>query len=201
MFLFFLLFLLLQFPLLEHQGKKKPRSRQTANSCLLLLVICPGTGNIVSGCAWRQGSKGHAPSKVQILALGRSLSRTGRAALRAGLGFQTSPVAGQDGGPSPAPELLPRTKRHEPGCASARMDAPGQHRPAINALNAPGACCSLISSWATAACILVSAHSNHLRRPSPTRQGRLQFSTIAPSRARSHLICTLGFDKPILHLP
>lgn len=51
-----------------------------------------------------------------------------------------------------------------------------------------------------------------LPRPptSPSWQGRLQFSSAAPSlppvpvteasQPRSHLICTLGFDKAILHL-
>ena len=179
---------------------------QTDSSYILVLALCPGTGNIVFGCAWRQGSKGHARSKVQVQALqGRQrswdlASRVGTKPLQNRLGFQTSPIACQDGGPTPAPELPPRTMRHEPGCASAQLDAPGQHRPTINALNTPGACRSLISSWAAAACILVSDHSNHCSEASLTLQAGKAAVFHQASQLRSHLICTLGFDKVILHL-
>lgn len=137
-----------------HQRKERNRSRQTAHGYLLVLAICLGTGNIISSCACRQSLEGHAPGKVRIQALqGRQrswelASRVGTRHLQKRLSSSQSwaGLPGQGARP-PYPAGMggsrassPRSKCHEPGCASTRMDAPGQRRPTINALNAPGAC-------------------------------------------------------------
>lgn len=99
-----------------------------------------------------------------------------------GWAFRQAPQLVRRGRPIPVPECPPCTKHHKPGCSSTQMDAPGQQGPTINALNAPRACRWLVSNWAAAACILVSDHSDRaLRLPTPSRQGRLELSSTAPS--------------------
>lgn len=141
--------------------------------------------------------------------LGQSLSRTRGAALRTWLGFQTSPTASKSGETQTSSRVSSLHQAPETSCSSTQMDAPGQHRPTINALNAPGASGWLISNWAAAACILVSDHSNRaLRLPTPSRQGRLQPSSTAPSlpcrgqgsQLRQPFNLHPCFDSAILHL-
>lgn len=120
-----------------HQRKERNRSRETANTYLLVLAIYPGTGTTVSGCAWRQSVKGHAPGKAGIRALqGKQhswdlASRVGTRHLQTRLGRS------QDREPSPVPSQAggTHTISRAPSLLSARSQAVHPW------MDAPGACC------------------------------------------------------------
>lgn len=175
------------------RGKEKSRSRRSVNSYLLALVICPGTRNIFSSCAWRQGSKGHALSRAQMQALQERqcswdlASRVGRKPLQDRLSSSRDCLG------LPDKTLWPFRMGDPPQLQSFLCTLIANQG---MLLDSTGLILSMALGpvahwwWTTSACVVVCDHSNHCSETS--RQGRLQFITTVPSLHVCHRMAGVG---------